>query len=552
MWLTFAADPSFSLTPVSGTQLKLHCTYPINLRLNAWWQVYNAFQSTLQYDSANTTITPGTINAPFTDYPVSAIEGWNRYRMWWNMPAWTSGSSNLSAATFNFRTTANILSTNLNFVNITGGPVSFGLATTDDWEFIMWVTANGDILTWIYDTTYNFVTLPCIVDNDAPIFSTTIPTAWADIPAAQTISFYTYDWAGVWTSFYWYSGLNNTVLSNYVAAPISVDNQMWVNSWTIKATVSCPTCTSFGWPYILSGNALTITLWTGNGSYNRYTWDSADRWYNVSFAAPANYEIEKQVSVVLSSTDNPNESWQVHTWTSTTINFNTAVVPVITEMTHTNGSVFVSPVKTLPIKFKFSDTLAGVDTGSIKITIPTIMSGAQILLTGYVYSGSELTFTLSWWATGLGNSGWYVVEFYPKWDFPANTGITINSFVLDLAGNTGTRVTTFTTRPDCSFFGCNELLNINIMDWSNLGTYIFTGSLLVITGTNANSPYPYLTGANSDIVMCGLPWTGAVLTGNIEIYNNSWVSIKWSNYTGNKLYITGLNFIVSNWVIIVQ
>jgi hypothetical protein len=31
---SFAADPSFSITPISGTQLKLHCIYNFGLLIN--------------------------------------------------------------------------------------------------------------------------------------------------------------------------------------------------------------------------------------------------------------------------------------------------------------------------------------------------------------------------------------------------------------------------------------------------------------------------------------------------------------------------------------
>jgi hypothetical protein len=49
-----------------------------------------------------------------------------------------------------------------------------------------------------------------------------------------------------------------------VAAPATVDNQEGVNSSTIKATVSCPTCTSFGGPQVLTSNDLVIVDWFGD------------------------------------------------------------------------------------------------------------------------------------------------------------------------------------------------------------------------------------------------------------------------------------------------
>lgn len=546
---SFAQDPSFSLDPWSGQQLKLHCTYDINLRLNSSWQRYNAFQSTLKFNTSDSQIITWSVNAPFTDYQVSQIEWWNRYRMWGNFAVWQSWTWDISAATFGFKTISNILSTTLEFVNIDWGPISYWLGWTDDGQFIIGVDANGDILASVVDATYNFVTWPCTIDTNAPNFTSLNPSANSNIPLDQTISFLTYDWVG-WTNHYWYSW-QEMLLSNYVLAPTTVDNQWWVNSGTIKATVSCPTC-STSWSYVLSGSSLNITDWNWDWSRNQLTWNNNRRWYNVSFDPPAPYEIEKRVSVVLNSTDNPNESWNVNTWTSATYYFNNPVKPTITEISHINWSTFVSPSKSLPIKFKFSDTWAGIDTGSIKIDIPTILSWATQLLTGYIYSWSDLTITLSGWAEGIGNSGSYVVEFLPNWDFPANTLVTINTFVDDLAWSTWSRVTTFTTRPDCTYFGCSEILNINILEWINLGNFVFTWTTLIVTGTNTSSPYPYLTGISNDILVCWYEWTWAILTGNVQIYDSSDNIINGSVYSGNALYITGLNFTIVDGVIVVQ
>jgi hypothetical protein len=102
--------------------------------------------------------------------------------------------------------------------------------------------------------------------------------------------------------------LSTALLTNYVAAPATVDNQEGVNSSTIKATVSCPTCTSFGGPYVLTASNLIISDWLGDGSRHQYTWDSQRRGYDVSFAAPASYEVEKTVTVTFEAVDNPNEN----------------------------------------------------------------------------------------------------------------------------------------------------------------------------------------------------------------------------------------------------
>jgi len=54
-----------------------------------------------------------------------------------NMPAGNSQSTDVNAATFGLRTIANILSTTLEFVDISGNPVAFGPSGTADGEYII-------------------------------------------------------------------------------------------------------------------------------------------------------------------------------------------------------------------------------------------------------------------------------------------------------------------------------------------------------------------------------------------------------------------------------
>lgn len=558
---TFAANPSYNFAPASGTQLKLHCNYTMNLSLLAGGLNYNAFESTISFDASNVVVTHASVNAPFTQNQGYSLV-WNLYRAYWSLPWWQKSSLDVSAINFWFKTLNNIPSSTLSFTDRLWWAIAFWPSTTDDGATLNWFDVNGaDILTAAYDATYTFIPLPCVPDGTNPTITNIVPANGSRyVPSNQTISFLTYDWAGAGSasgpsplannnrSHYWYQGLS-TVLSNYVAAPATVDNQEGINSSTIKATVACSTC-STPWSYVLSGADLTIVDWTGDASRNQWTWDSERRWYAVSFANPASYEVEKLINVTLESTDNPNELAQTHTQT-TVFSFNAPQAPILQRILP-SANTFVSPSKLNPIQVYVSDDWAGVATGSIKISIPAIMSWAEQLMTGYVYSWSELNFVLSWWVTGLGNSGKYLVEFFPLWDFPANVSVSITGIALDLGGTSWTFSTSFTTRPDCSYFGCSEILNINILGGTYMGLSTFTGTILVVTWTNPNSPYPYLTGANNDVLMCGFPWTGAVLTGNVQIYDENWTSINWTVYSGGSLYITGLNFTIVDGVITVQ
>lgn len=531
------------------------------------WMDYNAFEYSIKFNSWEVDILHNTISSPFFFYELPTILN-GIYNWAWSLPWGVKYSWNIEAISFFLKSLSQVTSTFLDFTTKTGAVLSFWIATTDDGGSIAYATGGNDwgkdILTAVYPATYTFVPLPCVPDVTNPTITWIDPINGSRyIPNNQVVSFTVYDWAGAgsvsWpsplatnnTSHYWYQGLATGVLSNYVAAPVTVDNQEGVNSSTIKATVSCPTCTSFGGPYVLTASNLVISDWLGDWSRHQYTWNSKRRGYDVSFAAPAAYEVEKTVNVVFEAVDNSNETWAIHTGTAS-ISFNAPQNPIITRLLPSTDT-FVSPSKLNPIRLFISDDWAGIDTGSVKITIPKIMSWAEQLMTGYTYSWSELSFTLSWWASGLWNSGKYIVDFYPLWDFPANETVVITWSASDLANNVySTFTTSFTTRPDCSFFGCNEILNINILDGNFAWSFDFTWTILVVTWTNPNSPYPYLTWLNNDILMCWVEWTWAVLTWNVTIYDSSNNQINWNLYTGNALYITGLNFTIVDWVIIVQ
>jgi len=62
--ISFAADPSFSISPASFTG-KLHCEYDLGMIINPNGMSYNAFQSTIRFESGYVLITPVSINPIF-------------------------------------------------------------------------------------------------------------------------------------------------------------------------------------------------------------------------------------------------------------------------------------------------------------------------------------------------------------------------------------------------------------------------------------------------------------------------------------------------------
>lgn len=530
-----AFDTNFYFVPASGTSFKLYCETPVYFMINWWSNKYNWFSSSIKFDSTNIQIIPWTIH---TDFPngSNAVVG-NLYKVSWAMKWWYKEWI-LTWVTFYIKTKNNINSTSLSFVWFDGSDPSYWLDTTDDG-----ISLNGydessrDILSSVTNTTYNFVALPCNPDGKQPtIANMSVTNLATKVPSDKTISFVTYDWDGngVW---YWFAGNSTWNIANYVsAAGQHVDNQEWVNRGSISVKVSCPTCS--GSPSNVSA-MLNISDWTWTTSMNELTWDSERRWYNVSFNPPFLYEVEKQVTVNISVVDNPNEFGATHTKTYN-FSFNKAVEPSIIR-TYPTTNTFVSPSKNFPISFYISDDWAWVDTTNVVIT--TSYSGKE-----FVYSWSDLSFELTWWQEWLWNAWSYVVSFNPKEDFPVLTEITIYVTWSDLAGNTKSIQSSFTTRPDCSFFGCIE--NVNII-WNGVNQ-IFSWEILVVTWTNPNSPYPYLTWENSEILMCGKDWSGTNILGSVYLYDMSWNKLNNVWYTWNELFITWLDIVYQDSVVIVE
>lgn len=564
---TFAADPSFSITPISGTQLKLYCTYNFGILINPNGQWYNGFDSTLKFDNANIALTHQSIDPFFTSTTSGFIASGNLYRTYGVKPGWSSSTA-LTAANFLLASTQNIVSSFLEFTTLTGWTIGFNQNTTDDGAVINSSISSLDILTGITNAGYTFLPVPCIIDNEQPSIMNTTPSNNANnIASWQVVSFTIYDRAWPWVaagispmtnsnnrSHYRYAGLDSTNINNYQQAPSTVDNQAWVRSGTIKVSIACPTC-SWAWAYAFTAANLNITSWTGNSTIHRYTRNSMDRWYVVNFPAPTpyGYEVEKKVTMIITWSDNPNELWVTHTG-SFTIMFNAPVNPTISLVSPNNGSTFIDP-KISPIIFDLYDAWAGINTWSIKITLPAIYSWATLLYTGKTYSWTDFTTVLTSGQPWLGNSWSYQISFTPTRSLPENTGIVITWYIQDLANNVTTGSRWFSTRPGCLFFWCSTTFGMTILEGMFTGNFAFSGSLLQVTWTNITSPYPYLTGINNDILMCGIVYTWTILTWNIWIYNTTGTQINGTLFTGSRLYITwmdGINFILSGDTIIIQ
>ncbi len=548
----------FEIIPSSWTDFKYHCSAGISVSIkNNNPYNYSTFWSVVKFNWSEISVVHNSIDPFFTTMPTGHVD-WNLYTTaWWNV---VGGTWNRVAANFTLNTVPGIISssTELIFVDENWDPLTgFNVEDTDDWLTITSTNTVGDTLSGVTNVTYNFVEHPCNDDNAPPSIKDSasaldkyfpVSIHWWRLTWTENISMLVLDWTNS-DGHYWYSG-NAVSLSNYVATwSYHVDNQYGVNSSTLRVKIE-NSANGGTTEYITP----TSVAYTGNFLPNKYTWNSVDRGYWIDFTNSNSFEVEKEVIITVTWLDNQNYVSSTNEMSETFI-FNSPYDPTIGIVTPADNSEFQSTTIS-PLIFQVDDSWAGIDTGSVIIEIPVVMSGITQLLTGYIYSWSDLSFSNNNWSAWTGNQWWYEISLIPNWDFPSDRLITVSGFVADLVWNTIDDTWTFETRPDCSFYGCNEILDIYIMAWNsyNMSTWHqFTGELLIVTWTNINSPYPYLTGINNDILMCWLPWTWAVLTWSVVIYDTDGITtINGDIYTWNSLYITGADFTYSNWVITVN
>lgn len=515
----------------SWETLKLYCDYPISVFANT--SNSNAFLQyniNIIYSWSDITLTKRSIPS---DWDTKVND--DLWTSWYYVQYWSTKWPFVwqkELFSFNIKTKKNINSTEIVFKNL----------SWNDTVWKAWLSlynANSmNVLDSFYNATYYFKAYPCTADWATPkllyndMYSGATAISWSkNIVENAKIKFTVYDGSWSQENIYWFSWNTanyNGPFTNYRKATSSehVDNQMWVNSGTISVEISCPTCANWTKQELTEANSwLTVTRWWWNGNYNAYTWDSHDRWYEVSFNAPFNYDIEKEVIITWYASDNPNENWDTHTW-HWTIKFNKWDNP---EMELSWKITTISPKNTNPVKIQLTDDWAWIDTWSIwvRVSYTHTWENNQIENTWYIINSWNYT-TYTWRFVPLSsnpvdctewNACGYVFEFYPPEDFPESSTVVVTWYIYDLAENSWELNWNITTRMPCSAYGCQEMFMITLI-WENLW---FTWARLNITWTRLESPYPYLTWENNEILMCGVEnWTWVVINGWANNYEFTW------------------------------
>lgn len=317
------------------------------------------------------------------------------------------------------------------------------------WIEIIHPTKQYQFMTW----TYNVLQQPCIDDNQIPNISTTIPINWAikqihlswislwltDVGGSSANVPYVWTGWNIWTGNTWW-----------------IDTQYGINVSTLQI--------------ILSGNGQTrtFTSWTYAIPSGK-TWQFLDKNYNVSIPSGAlfDYGIEKRIDLSVQVRD---RKWLLATQS---ISFNYPQGPTLIAGTRfpAIGATFVN--YDAPIRFGVEDDWAGVDSGSIVVTL----SGINGTSYGpYVFSGNMLN--LSGISSNALQPNW-MVEVSNHVDFPASWTIRVSVRVRDMVGNQWTISDyNFVTRASCSQLGCCDDKYIQYKNISSL----FARNMLTVQG----------------------------------------------------------------------
>lgn len=339
---------------------------------------------------------------------------------------------------------------------------------------VWWVNTINPIfqnprLTW----SYNILQQPCVDDEQFPNISLTTPInsaikqtylSWislslTDVGGSSADVPYVWTWWNLRTGNNW-----------------SIDTQYGIDISTLQIT--------------LSGNGQTriFTSWT-YAAPSAKTWQFLDKNYSVLIPSWAlfDYGIEKRIDLSVQIRD---RKWLQR---NISYSFNHPKGPELIAGTRfpVVNALFVN--YDTPIRFGVQDDWAGVNSGSIVVTL----SGINGTSYGpYVFSGNMLSFS------GLSSNALqpnWIVEVSNHVDFPASWTIRVSVAVRDMAENQWTISDySFVTRQSCSQLWCCDDKYIQYKNISSL----FTRNTVIVEG--GLDPVFYLWSGGVWYLDCGL------------------------------------------------
>lgn len=319
------------------------------------------------------------------------------------------------------------------------------------WTEIINPTKQYQFMTW----TYPVLQQPCVDDDVYPFIFLLEPTNWgtkksniginiqlADVGGASSNVPYVWTGGNVWTWNIWW-----------------IDTQYGIDISSLQITLSG------------NGQTRTFTSWT-YATPSEKTWQFLDKNYSVSIPSEVlfDYWIEKRIDLSVRVRD---RKWLLSTQS---ISFNHPKGPELVAGTRfpAVGASFVN--YDAPIRFGVQDDWAGVDSGSIVVTL----SGINGTSYGpYVFSGNMLN--LSGLSSDALQPNW-LVEVSNHVDFPASWTIGVSVSVRDMVGNQwNISDYSFITRASCSQLWCCD---DKYIQYKNISSLFARNTLIVQGGLN--------------------------------------------------------------------
>jgi hypothetical protein len=378
-------------------------------------------------------------------------------------------------------------------------------------------TRQFQFMTW----TYVVLQQPCVDDTQIPNISLTTPINWA---IKQTylswISLSLTDIGGSSSDvpYVWTGG--NTWTGNSRA----IDTQYGINISTLQIT--------------LSGNGQTriFTSWT-YATPSAKTWQFLDKNYNVSISSGVlfDYGIEKRIDLSVQVRD---RKWLQR---NVSYNFNNPQGPMLIAGTRfpVVGATFVN--YDAPIRFGVEDDWAGVNSGSIVVTL----SGINGTSYGpYVFSGNMLN--LSGLSSTALQPNW-MVEVSNHVDFPASWTIRVRVAVRDMVGNQWTISDySFVTRQSCSQLGCCDDKYIQYKNISSLfarNTFTVQGGLNPVFSVSVDGTW---------YIDCGLTNQGMFIYKGTELESGSAQSVGFLDLSNLRIMGNNVKAVLSWSTLVLQ
>ncbi len=379
-----------------------------------------------------------------------------------------------------------------------------------------WVEIINPISQATYRTgTYSILQNPCVADTNNPSMSITIPTLWNKKSHLDWVTLSLTDNSGV-------SWISNV--------PYIWSGGQWTgNVWWVRSNQYGIDSSTF--VLYISGNGTGKMFDQNNATFAsgpELTWQDFVRNFQVLINPAELFDrwIEKTITITWSVRDRANNLYTLPSYT-----FNQAAAPTLIpgSQSPVPNAVFVNLSD--PIRLGIQDEWAGVNSGSIVVTLSGIN---WTLYWPFQFSGSNLNLS---GVTGIANQPDWYINVTNHENFPTSWTIRVSVYAQDMEGTVDTISDySFTTRPDCSEFQCCDPIAIDLK-WV-ISSYINPG-LIVSWWIN-----PYFTGDENNI-------TGTLYCGT----ENEWMLLyQWNgNQTGSAtlLAFTDAGSLELSWANIV-